>query len=51
MKPFRVGMVGLGLVSEAHAKGYETHPLAQIVAVCDLDEKRAEAFAVRHDVP
>lgn len=51
MKPFRVGMVGLGLVSEAHAKGYETHPLAQIVAVCDLDGKRAEAFAVRHDVP
>lgn len=50
-KPFRVGMVGLGLVSEAHAKGYESHPRAQIAAVCDLDEKRAEAFAVRHDVP
>ncbi len=49
-KPFRVGMAGLGLVSEGHAQGYRSHPLAQIAAVCDLDGKRAEAFAARHDV-
>lgn len=50
-KGLRVGMVGLGLVSEAHAKGYEAHPRARIVAACDLDATRATAFAARHDVP
>jgi predicted dehydrogenase len=40
-----VGMVGLGLAAAAHAKGYASHPQAQLRAVCDLDEGRARAFA------
>lgn len=50
-RTLRVGMVGLGLVSEAHAKGYESHSRAQILAVCDLDTQRMAAFARAHRVP
>ena len=41
----RVGIVGLGLVSGSHLKGYASHPWAEVVAVCDLDAERAHRFA------
>jgi predicted dehydrogenase len=45
-----VGMVGLGLVSRSHLKGYATHPLAQVTAVCDTDAEKAERFAHEHGI-
>ena len=45
-----VGMVGLGLVSPSHLKGYASHPKAEVVAVCDLDEGRARQFAREHRI-
>jgi predicted dehydrogenase len=50
-KSIKVGMVGLGLVSTSHYKGYASHPQAEMVAVCDLDQARAEAFAQAHGIP
>jgi len=50
-KTVRVGMVGLGLVSTPHLKGYASHPQAQVVAVCDRDAQRASQFAERHGIP
>jgi len=47
----KAGMVGLGLVSTPHFKGYASHPQAQVVAVCDLDGQRAERFAKAHNIP
>jgi predicted dehydrogenase len=47
----RVGIVGLGLVSTSHLKGYQSHPRAEIVAVCDTDGERASKFAAMHDIP
>jgi predicted dehydrogenase len=41
----RVGIVGLGLVCDSHIKAYLSHPDAEVVAVCDLDEPRAKAVA------
>ena len=41
----RVGIVGLGLVCASHIKGYQSHPDAEVVAVCDLDEARAKEVA------
>jgi predicted dehydrogenase len=38
-------MVGLGLVSTSHLKGYLSHPRANVVAVCDLEQDRADQFA------
>ena len=46
----RVGIVGLGLAAMPHAKGYASHPNAEIVAVCDSDEFRARDFAGEHNV-
>lgn len=46
----RVGMVGLGLVSTPHLKGYQTHPHAELAAVCDTDENRARRFADEHGI-
>ena len=47
----KVGLVGLGLVSTPHLKGYASHPRAEVTAVCDLDRDRAEAFARMHGIP
>ena len=47
----RVGIVGLGLASAPHVKGYASHPGAEVVAVCDRDESRARNFASEHNVP
>jgi predicted dehydrogenase len=51
MTTLRAGMVGLGLAARAHAKGYETHPQATVLAVCDLDRERAARFAAEHRIP
>ena len=47
----KAGIVGLGLVSTSHLKGYLSHPRAEVVAVCDLDQARASDFAARHGIP
>ncbi len=47
----RVGIVGLGLAASAHVEGYERHPRAKVVAVCDSDEERAKIWAARHNIP
>lgn len=47
----KVGMVGLGLVARSHLKGYLAHPRAEVVAVCDLNEENAHAFARQHHLP
>ncbi len=47
----KAGIVGLGLVSTSHYKGYASHPAAQVVAVCDLDRPRAERFARERNIP
>lgn len=41
----RVGLVGLGFVAASHIKAYQAHDMAEVVAVCDLDEKRARDVA------
>ena len=50
MKTLRVGMVGLGLVSTSHWKGYASHEGAEVVALCDRDEERVRHFADRYAV-
>lgn len=47
----KAGMVGLGLVSTSHFKGYASHPAAEVVAVCDLNRPRAEEFARAFGIP
>jgi predicted dehydrogenase len=46
----KVGLVGQGLVGPSHFKGYASHPNAEVVAVCDISQERAETFAVEHSI-
>ena len=38
-RKLRMGVIGLGM-GRGHARGYHSHPRAELVALCDLDEKR-----------
>jgi len=51
LEKVKVGIVGLGLVCESHIKAYISHPDAEVVAVCDLDEARARAIARKFAIP
>jgi predicted dehydrogenase len=46
----KVGIVGLGLVSDSHIKAYSSHPDAEVVAVCDLDETRAKQVCGKYEI-
>lgn len=43
----RVGVVGVGYAGTLHANIYARLPHAKLVAVCDIDRKRAAALAVQ----
>jgi UDP-N-acetylglucosamine 3-dehydrogenase len=47
MKTIKVGSVGLGLMGERHACGYDKMPLVELAAVCDVSETRAKAVSSR----
>ena len=45
--PLNVALVGCGIFGEVHASTYAAFDRARLVAVCDLDEAKAGAFARR----
>lgn len=46
MKPIRIGLIGCGGISNAHARGYKNLPdLFQVTATCDLSESLARERA------
>ena len=47
----RVALVGCGRISADHIAALKTLPGIEIVAVCDLDERRARQTATRHAIP
>ncbi|MEZ5275387.1 MAG: Gfo/Idh/MocA family oxidoreductase [Opitutaceae bacterium] len=51
MKVQRVGVIGLGPIGSKHAGLYQSMEQAQLVAVCDRDNPRAEAGKARFGVP
>ena len=44
----RVGIIGLGRISNAHIKGYQAVEGAEIVALCDVDDERIEKQVEAH---
>ena len=48
-KKLRLGVVGTGM-GRAHMQGYQSHPHAELVAICDLDEQRLAATAAEMGV-
>jgi len=45
MSKLKIGVIGAGSISEMHFKGYKNNPHAEIYAVCDLNEERAQEKA------
>ncbi len=50
-KRVRVGVVGVGLWGRMHIRAYLQHPSADLVAVCDVDAKRAAKTAKEFGIP
>src|SRR6516165_2615456 len=46
-RPLHVGFLGAGFIAEWHAQALRTVRNAKLVAVCDRDAGRAQAFAAR----
>ncbi len=47
----KIGIVGAKFAAELHATAYGRCSDAEVVAVCDLDQARVEAFAERFGIP
>ncbi len=50
-KPVRVAIVGTGGMANRHAELYRQIPGVELVAGCDVDPARAEAFCAKHGIP
>lgn len=50
MKKLKSCIVGCGRIATLHAMGYKNHPDAELYAVCDMNEQRAQAFAEENGV-
>ena len=46
----RIGIVGLGIWGQMHVAAYNQHASAEIVAVCDLNEKLAKETSEKFDI-
>ncbi|MBI4978100.1 MAG: Gfo/Idh/MocA family oxidoreductase [Spirochaetes bacterium] len=46
----KVAVIGLG-IGKSHLKGYQSHPDAEIVAVCDLNQELGAQIAAEYKVP
>jgi predicted dehydrogenase len=46
----KVGVVGLKGIGQTHCQSYVSDPLADLVAVCDVIESRADEIAAKHKV-
>jgi predicted dehydrogenase len=47
-KSLKVGVIGVGSISEMHLKSYKNNPHAELYAVCDQNEARAKAVADKY---
>lgn len=49
-RKIKVGLVGLGLVSDSHIKAFQAYPKAEVAAVCDLDEAHAKEVCAEYGI-
>jgi len=48
MEKIGFGIIGAGIWGESHARIYSTHPLAKLLAVCDIDKEKARYIAQKY---
>lgn len=44
MSTFRVAIIGCSRIGRTHARAYQSEPRAEMVAICDIDQAKAEAL-------
>ena len=49
--PVRVAILGTGGMANRHAELFKQIPGVQLVAACDVDRARVEAYAAKHGIP
>lgn len=47
----KVAVIGLGGIGNTHAPVYQSDPISELVAVCDINKERADKAAQRYGVP
>jgi predicted dehydrogenase len=50
-KPIGYGIIGVGIWGEQHATLLSSEPQVNLLAVCDINEKRAKEIASRYHIP
>ncbi len=50
MSKLKVGVIGVGGISEMHIGGYKANPNVEIVAFCDINEQRLKEKGEKHGV-
>ena len=50
MAKVKIGIIGVGNISESHIAGYKKDPNAELYAFCDINEERLKAKGARHGV-
>lgn len=50
-REIRVGIIGCGMIAASHVAGYQMMPNVKVVACCDINEIRMEAFAAKWNIP
>lgn len=48
MQELRIGIIGLGMISGRHMTVWSKIPGTKVVAGCDIDEKKTEAFGAKY---
>ncbi|NLL71268.1 MAG: Gfo/Idh/MocA family oxidoreductase [Epulopiscium sp.] len=51
MEKIKVGIIGAGSISHFHTRAYQKLENVEVVAVCDLNEERAKAYAKEYHIP
>src|SRR5690625_1328678 len=46
----KVGVIGIGSISDMHIQAYQKHEDVELVAFCDLSEERLKEKGARYDV-
>ena len=49
-KKIKIGIIGVGSISEAHLLAYQNIPEVEIYAFCDINEKRLKEMGERYGV-
>lgn len=50
LKEIRVGIIGTGMISHTHMQRYAKIPNAKVVAVCDLNQEKLDAWRAQYGV-